>query len=80
MGGMRLGSLKTNLTGRKFGRLTVVGLSHRDKKSVSFWLVKCDCGVEKTVNGQSLQRGTTASCGCLRREIMSRVMRGAFNR
>ena len=34
----------------------------------TFWLCRCDCGHEKIVNGWSLTRHATNSCGCLRNE------------
>ena len=42
------------------------GISH------TVWHVRCDCGVEKfAVMYNSLVRGSTKSCGCLRREVAS---------
>ena len=34
----------TNLTGRRFGRMVVVGLSPFNKKSGATWVVRCACG------------------------------------
>jgi hypothetical protein len=58
----------TKLTGKRFGRLTVTGLSHIDKHA--FWLCKCDCGANTTVRGTNLTRmkKPTKSCGCLQVE------------
>ena len=52
-----------DLTGRRFGRLLV---SHRLMDDI--WLCKCDCGEKATVKGPYLRAGTTASCGCMKRE------------
>jgi hypothetical protein len=49
----------TDLTGQRFGMLTVVG-PRRD----SSWTVRCDCGTEKLVRGTNLRSGNTGSCGC----------------
>ena len=59
-----------DLTGRRFGRLTVLEqhLYRSSKDSSVFWLCRCDCGVETVVNGRSLRTGNTQSCGCLRDE------------
>lgn len=38
-----------------------------DKKSK--WMCRCDCGTEVFVVSQSLTRGLTRSCGCLRSEM-----------
>jgi len=52
-------------TGDRFTRLTVLGYSHNDKRHRRFYHVRCDCGVEKTVQGIQLRSGNTRSCGCL---------------
>lgn len=61
-----------DMTGQKFGRLTVTGFSHIKKASHrsahAYWNVICDCGNTLVVNGKSLRDGNTQSCGCLRRE------------
>lgn len=51
--------------GDRFTRLTVLGYSHNDKRHRRFYHVRCDCGVEKTVQGIQLRSGNTRSCGCL---------------
>lgn len=57
-----------DLTGRVFGRLTVLSLERRIKgrKRSSHWLCRCECGETKVVRGDSLKAGMTASCGCLK--------------
>ena len=61
-----------DLTGQKFGRLTVVGeagVKVRPKgHTVHYWNCVCECGTEKVVDGASLRYGTTVSCGCWRKE------------
>lgn len=57
-----------DLTGQKFGRLTV--LFYEYTKRQAYWRCRCDCGNEKTVVGYSLVSGTTQSCGCLFRETL----------
>ena len=64
-----------NLTGQKFGRLTVVAFSHKNKSGNSMWKCVCDCGTEKTVCGSSLINGTTSSCGCYRKEKIASLKR-----
>lgn len=39
------------------------------------WICQCSCGTAKVVSGNSLRRGTTKSCGCLRDEIVSKTNR-----
>lgn len=57
-----------DLTGKRFGRLTVVSRAENGKGSRARWLCRCDCGNERVVYGYSLKSGNTRSCGCLRAE------------
>lgn len=59
-----------NLSGRVFGRLTVVDYAGNYK-----WNCKCSCGVSKEVRGGDLKAGKTKSCGCLRKEIVTNMVR-----
>lgn len=58
-----------DLTGKKFGRLTVLRLSHKEKYN-KFYICLCSCGIEKTIYQGSLSRGSTKSCGCLNKEVL----------
>lgn len=58
----------SDLTGMKFGRLTVLRRAENDKWGFVRWLCVCDCGNEVCTSGASLRSGHTQSCGCLRRE------------
>lgn len=57
----------TDLTGRKYGRLVVKNMDHKEK-GVVFWLCECDCGKKTVVRSYLLTSGKTKSCGCLARE------------
>lgn len=59
-----------DLTGQKFGRLTVLELSHKQNGHI-FWLCRCDCGELKTAMGGNLKRGHVKSCGCFLRQVSS---------
>ena len=56
-----------DLTGRRFGKLTVKCLHSRPGKrgGDALWLCQCVCGNETVLPGYSLQSGNTSSCGCL---------------
>ena len=56
-----------DITGQKFGRLTVVRFSHRNGRSY-YWLFRCDCGKEKVMQKNSVVYGSSHSCGCLKKE------------
>ena len=64
-----------DLTGRRFGRLTVFQYTDERKNGEVMWLCKCDCGEEKLIRGSSLITGASASCGCLRKENSSRMIK-----
>lgn len=53
-----------DLTGRKYGRLTVVENAGYVNGKIS-WKCRCDCGNEKIVPSVYLSSGSTKSCGCL---------------
>ena len=65
-----------DLTGKRFGRLTVLERAENYKYTLdcglyttkATWRCKCDCGAECIVIGANLRRGSTRSCGCLRRD------------
>ena len=54
-----------DLTGQKFGRLTVLHESDKRVRSARLWVCKCDCGNECEVSTTNLKRGRKRSCGCL---------------
>jgi hypothetical protein len=65
-----------DLTGRRFGRWIVLGLTGGNTTLVNghyvaIWSVRCDCGALGSVQRTSLMRGRSRSCGCLRLEMSS---------
>lgn len=62
---------KRDLTGQKFGRLTVLYELPERKNGKIQWRCRCDCGNEKDVLSTSLTSGHTQSCGCLQKEKTS---------
>jgi hypothetical protein len=62
---------KNDLTGKVFGKLTVIGCEeHSNKKRHIMWNCVCECGAEVIIAGTELRSGQL-SCGCLRLEIIS---------
>ena len=56
-----------DITGQKFGRLTAT-TQLKSSHGKATWVCICDCGATKIVLSESLRRGKTKSCGCLRKE------------
>lgn len=56
-----------DLTGQKFGRLTVLYKLHNYHKQGTYWLCLCDCGNFSESWSPQLQSGKIKSCGCLRK-------------
>ena len=67
-----------DLTGMKFGRLTVIKrVENRGK--IPYWLCQCECGIEKEVSGGNLRSGEVKSCGCLQKEAASEILKTKVN-
>lgn len=77
-------SFREDLTGKIFGRLTVIEFDEqttllkkqKNGKSLgSWWKCQCACGNIISVQGSSLKGGRTKSCGCLQSEISRENMK-----
>ena len=53
-----------DLTGKVFGKLTVIERAKNTKNYKVKWRCLCECGCEAIVRGDSLTSGRTKSCGC----------------
>jgi len=61
----KLNSYKLDdLTGKKFGKLTVIKREGTNKSNHVTWLCSCDCGNTKITTSLSLKRGEGLHCGC----------------
>lgn len=61
-----------SLVGIRFGFWIVLEEVEKPKhlnNKDTYWLCKCNCGIEKIVKGLSLSSGRSKSCGCSRRNI-----------
>jgi hypothetical protein len=71
--------IRADLTGQRFGRLTVERIAEIKVTSTSHprrpWVCVCDCGSQKHVLAELLKRGRVRSCGCLRRETVQALGR-----
>lgn len=57
-----------DLTGCKFGRLTILRRDPARTGPKIHWIARCECGTVKSVNGGDVKQGRTQSCGCYMRE------------
>ena len=60
-----------DLTGKRFGRWTVLEEDRRTKAGHFYWKCRCDCGNIGIVCGSNLKKGDSKSCGCLAKELTS---------
>lgn len=66
-----------DLTGRRFGKLTVLGNASNGSFLSTRWRCVCDCGNEIVVMGRDLRAGDKKSCGCIYRNSRSLLFPGA---
>ena len=64
-----------DLTGQRFGRLTVIERQGSNTVGRAVWLCKCDCGKSIVVLGKNLRNGSIVSCGCLRADKVAAINR-----
>ena len=59
-----VGKRFVDITGKVFGRLTVIRMVGKNKRSVYVWECLCECGKVRNVIKANLNNGHTNSCGC----------------
>ena len=64
--------LEVDLTGGRYGRLTVTGRAPNRSNKV-YWHCVCDCGNETEAQTFDILFGKTNSCGCYRRERQRQI-------
>lgn len=66
---------RLDLKGKIFGRLTVIEFFGRDKNKHIIWLCRCSCANASVVKVSVLllRSGKTKSCGCFKREYLTKV-------
>lgn len=68
------GCMRSNyndLTGKRFGELTVIGKDKERYGKGVFWKCSCSCGNVKSYRTNILQKGKVLSCGCRNRKMSS---------
>lgn len=73
-----MGRPAKDLTGQRFGRLTVIKRVKNYRNAHASWECQCECGNKTAVLSSNLGASQTTSCGCLAREITS--LRGRANK
>lgn len=65
-----------DITGERFGKLTVLSFSHINKKdNWAYWDCICDCGNKRVACGTRLRNGELKSCGCLSKSFSEQWIR-----
>lgn len=64
-----------DLTGMRFGILTVLSYQGKTKDNRSYWLCKCDCGEMTYGNGHNLSSGNKVSCGCMSESFVAHQLK-----
>ena len=64
-----------DLTGKRFGRLTIIKRIENGKGRVTMYLAQCDCGKFVKVRAGNVTRGKTISCGCYHKELVSQAQK-----
>ncbi len=62
-----------DISGQKFGRLTVLGYFRSHPKTGVFFMCACNCGTFKQLPGVRIRKGDVTSCGCFQKENAAAV-------
>jgi hypothetical protein len=60
------------MTGKRFGKLTVIRRLPNDKYKNAVWECQCDCGEIRRIRAGGLRNSKTQSCGCIATDILRR--------
>lgn len=56
-----------DLTGKKFGKWSVISRGYKPNDKNTYWLCMCDCGTIRLVDAADLKSGKSTNCGCVRK-------------
>lgn len=74
--------MREDLSGRKFGLLTVIGPSDdeitKSGTHIPRWEYRCECGVERDIRAGTLVSGNSLSCGCYKHKKLSELSKLGF--
>ena len=74
-----------DLSGKRFGRWTVIKRVENNQWQQMLYLCECDCGWIGRTQARVLRDGSSKSCGCLKNELASKRIKklwaeGAFTK
>ena len=53
-----------DMTGKVFGKLTVLYQDDSKNTAAAYWICQCECGKQKSIRGDRLRNGEVTNCGC----------------
>lgn len=65
-----------DLTGKRFGKLTVLNRADKNKRKKPAWVCRCDCGNLIEIAGCELRQSDSKSCGCFRKSFRTIDLKG----
>lgn len=66
---------RVDLSGQKFGRLTVIEFVYSTSRGQAYYKCMCECGVEKIIRSSNFVNGSTISCGCYQKNEKNKWLR-----
>ena len=77
-----MGKHQHDLTGKKFGRWTVLyengRLTEPRGRVVPLWRCRCECGEERDIRAGTLVSGNSLSCGCYKHDMLAEKVKQGF--
>lgn len=64
------GSRSKDITAKRFNRWIAIERTSKDKLGYWKWIFECQCGKTKELSINTVTRGLSKSCGCLKTEIL----------
>lgn len=74
------GPVPEDLTGKRYGKLTVIRPDKQLPSGKMSWFCQCDCGNQCVVTADSLHFETRKSCGCLHRDAPAKQSENLTNK
>lgn len=65
-----------DLSGKKFGKLTVIQKTDKKRKGSYLWLCQCECGQTILLESYKIRRELVKSCGCSRKGKNTKDLKG----